>query len=77
MNATLKGQADTLLDQRRVELVALSRQLCEEHSQLRETSDVLRRDSGELSEDSKLLRTDGYELREVVDKFALAKILKW
>jgi hypothetical protein len=40
-------------------LIALSRQLREEHSQLREISALLCKESLELSEDSKVLRTSG------------------
>lgn len=72
MNTATKGLPDTSLDQKRVELVTLSRQLREEYSQLRETSRVLRKESKELSKDSKVLQTSGDTLREVIDEIARA-----
>jgi len=70
MNNGTKGLPDTSLDQKRLELLALSRQLREEHSELRNTYKLLLVESKELSEESKQLRTNGYSLREVVDEFA-------
>jgi hypothetical protein len=70
MSTTGNGSPDTTSHERRLELAALSRQLREEHLQLRETYILLRGESKELSEESKLLRTYGHSLREVLDEFA-------
>ncbi len=69
MNRPTKRLTETALQQRRIELLELSRQLREEHSQLREISKLLCSESKELSEESKMLRTSGHTLREVVDEF--------
>ena len=68
MKTGLQDLADISLDQKRLELVAFSRQLREEYSQLRETSRVLRKESRELRRESKLLRTSGDSLKEVADE---------
>lgn len=70
MSSKGNGSPDITFHQKRLELAALSRQLREEHSQLRQTYILLRGESKELSAESKLLRTNGHSLREVLDEFA-------
>lgn len=64
MNNGTTGLTDSSLDQKRAELLALSRQLREEHSQLRTTYKILLLESRELKKESKLLRTNGHSPRE-------------
>jgi len=55
------------LDNKRLELIALSKKLREERTQLIEASDLLKQESEELSKESRLLRNNGHRLQSVLD----------
>ena|SRR5215831_7201660 len=61
--------SESPLIERRLQLVALSQRLWLEHSQLREASMLLRKESKELSEESKVLRTNGRLVEKIVELF--------
>lgn len=52
---------------KRLELIAMPRQLREAHSQILETSKLLKQESEELSKESRQLRDNGHRLRSVLD----------
>jgi len=55
------------LIERRLQLIAISRKLRHQHSQLREVSMLLRKESRELSEESRVLRTNGQTFEKIVE----------
>jgi len=61
------GAGETPLINRRLQLIALSRKLRHEHSQLREASMLLRKESKELSEESRFLRDNGRAVENIVE----------
>lgn len=58
---------DTSWHTRRLELTELSKQLRKAHSQILETSNLLKQESEELSKESRLLRNNGHRLRKALD----------
>lgn len=61
------GAGETVFVKRRLQLIALSRKLRHEHSQLREASMLLRDEGKQLSEESRVLRTNGQTVEKIVE----------
>ena len=59
--------ADSSLLGKRIDLIALSKQLQEDHSQILAISKLLKHESEELSKESRLLRIDGHTLARAVN----------
>ena len=73
VNIALSFPAATFLHNKRLELIAVSKQLREEHTQISETSNLLKQESEELSKESRLLRSNGYRLRSVLGAGSIAE----
>ena len=67
MRSATSFPADTPLDRKRVDLIALSNQLRDAHLEIRETSNLLKQESEELSKESRVLHNNGYNLKSLLD----------
>jgi hypothetical protein len=67
VSTAISFPADTSLHGKRLELIAMSNQLREAHSQILATAKLLKRESEELSQESRVLRGNGHRLRSIRD----------